>query len=94
MKFNPTTKEIFTDNGQLIKRLDCPYKMNWDKLLPTNGNANTRLCSTCNHQIIDTSALSDTKLFELVQQNPDTCLKVDLYQNNLKIISNAIIEEK
>lgn len=32
VKFNPITKKIYTDNGDLIKKLYCPYIMQWGDL--------------------------------------------------------------
>lgn len=94
MKFNPITKELFTDSGQFIKRLFCPYKVYWENLLLNKENPATRFCSHCNHQIIDTAMISDTELLEVLRKDSETCLKVDLNQNNLKIILNVILEKK
>ena len=94
MKFNPRTKEIFTDNGHLIKRLDCPYKIKWENLIAEKGNPKIKLCLNCNHPIIDTANFNDYELLGLIEQKPNTCLKVDLNQNNLKVISNGIREQK
>jgi hypothetical protein len=33
--------------------------------------------------------LKDEQLFEMVRQNPSTCLKIDLNQSNLKIVVNT-----
>jgi hypothetical protein len=53
-----------------------------------------RKCATCDHLIIDTEGMTDHELLKTVRQNPDTCLKVDLNQRNIKIISNGILEKK
>ena len=94
MHFNPNTKEIFTDNGNLIKQLNCPYKMNWEDLITIDNLPFVRQCSNCDHRIIDTAYYNDTELLELVQKNTDTCLRVDLQQKNIKLISNAMVEKK
>jgi len=92
MKFDPTKKEVYTDNDVFIKRMNCPYKMNWDKLERTNSTF--RKCSNCDHLIVDTEFLSDNQLLNMVKQNPDTCLKIDLNQQNIKIVSNGILGQK
>ena len=92
MKFDPTKKEVYTDNDVFIKRMNCPYKMNWDKLERTNSTF--RKCSNCDHLIVDTEFLSDNQLLNMVKQNPDTCLKIDLNQQNIKIVSNSILGQK
>lgn len=87
MKFDPLKKEVYTDNGELIKQLNCPFKINWDNLEATNSTM--RKCSICDHLIIDTEYISDDELLNMVAENPDTCLKIDLNQHNIKIITNA-----
>jgi len=92
MKFDPITKDIYTDKDEFVKRMNCPYKLNWDNLEATNSTL--RKCANCDHLIVDTEILTDDDLLNMVRQNPDTCLKIDLNQNNLKIISNANLEKK
>jgi hypothetical protein len=53
-----------------------------------------RKCTNCNHLIVDTERLSDEDLLKIVRQNPDTCLKIDLNQDNLKIVSNVILGQR
>jgi hypothetical protein len=92
MKFNPLTKDIYTDKDEFVKTLNCPYKINWDKLETTNSTL--RKCTICNHSIVDTEGITDDDLLKIVTQNPDTCLKIDLNQFNIKIISNGILGQK
>ena len=92
MRFDPITKQVYTNNGEFIKKMNCPYKINWDDLEATTSTS--RKCSNCDHLIIDTEYMSDDELLHLVTQNPDTCLKLDLNQHNLQIISNGILEQK
>jgi hypothetical protein len=46
---------------------------------------NSRKCSICNHDIIDTAFLTDEDLLKTVETNKNTCLKLNLNQNNLTI---------
>ena len=92
MKFDPIKKEVYTDNGEFVKQMNCPCKMNWDNLEVTSKTF--RKCSNCDHLIIDTKYLSDYELLNVVRENPETCLKIDLNQHNVKIISNGILGQK
>jgi hypothetical protein len=92
MKFNPLTKEVYTDQGEFVKTLNCPYKVVWDNLKPTNSSS--RKCTNCDHLVLDTEALTDDELLKIVRQNPATCLKIDLHQHNLQIVSNATLQQK
>jgi hypothetical protein len=87
VKYDPINKEVYTDKGEFVKRLFCPYKINWDQLAVTSGN--NRTCTTCNHLIIDTAYVSDDELLQMLQQNPNTCLKLELNQPNLTVIVNG-----
>lgn len=92
MKFNPLTKTIYTDSGEFVKTMNCPYKVRWDKL---EANASTtRKCTNCDHSILDTAALTDEDLLHIVRQHPGTCLKIDLNQHNLNIIADGILAQK
>ena len=92
MKFDPITKEIYTNKDEFIKRMNCPYKMSWDNLDATNSTL--RKCTNCGHLIVDTEIISDDDLLKMVRQNPNTCLKIDLNQHNIKIVSNGILGQK
>ena len=87
MKFNPITKDIYTDNNEFVKTMNCLYKISWEKLEPINSTI--RKCENCDHLIIDTESITDDELLKIVTQNPDTCLKIDLNQKNIKILTNT-----
>lgn len=86
MLFNPQTKELFTDAGELIKRLHCPLKMQWEELHIINEENKYRICSACNIKIIDTRFFSDDEMVELLKNQPAACLKISSEQENVKII--------
>lgn len=86
MKFNPLTKQLFTNDGRLIKRLHCPFRLDWRKLAATENPA-ARHCGICEHRVTDTAMLTEEELLELLSENPSACLKVDLNQPNLTIIT-------
>jgi hypothetical protein len=90
MKFDPIRKEVFTDKGEFIKQMNCPYKVGWDNLEELTSIS--RKCSNCDHLIIDTENFSDGEVLDLVRETPDTCLKIDLNQDNIKIIINGFTE--
>lgn len=84
MKFNPHTNRLFTDNGCLIKRLHCPFRLDWSKLGPTD-DPNARHCGICQNAVTDTAHRTEQELVEIMTENPHACLKVDLYQDNLTL---------
>lgn len=92
MKFDPINKDVYADNGQFLKKLNCPYGAQWEKL--ELANSSTRKCSVCSNLIFDTESLKDSELIKLISENPKACLKINLNQNNVKIISDGILEQK
>lgn len=92
MIFDPIKKEVYTDKGEFVKLMNCPYKINWNKL--EVNNSTLRKCAKCNHLILDTEFLSDDELLNIVKHKPETCIKIDLNQQNIKLISNGSREQK
>ena len=84
MKFDPQTKRLYTDDLQLIKRLNCPLHKKWEDLQETK-DIFVRCCDACKHPVIDTAYYTDDALKQLVTSHPQTCVKVDLDQMNLAI---------
>lgn len=91
MILNPITKELFSDSGILIKKLECSYKMEWKDLEVINKVS--RNCSVCDHQILDTAFFTDDALLVVVSNNPATCFKVNVNQENLKIIPIRYVKQ-
>lgn len=91
MKINTKTKELFTDTGVFIKKLNCKYNVE-EKELKTNSNPLTiGDCSLCKRVIYKTENLTDLQILQLVQKDPNTCLYIDLEQNNVSITTQKSI---
>ena len=84
MKFNPLTKQLFTEDGRLIKRMHCPFRLDWRKLQLTE-DVGARRCGICQHEVTDTALRTEEELLALLAEHPEACLKVDLNQPNLTI---------
>ena len=80
MKYNLTTKEIFTNDGQFIKKMNCPKKADWDTMDKTD-NGLKRMCTICNKSVIDTEFLSDDEVLYLAEKDPNICLRIISYLN-------------
>lgn len=86
MKFNPVTKELFTDANEPIKTLHCPRKMQWTAL-ETSSDSVHRHCRACDHVVLHTAVFSDEALLAIVRTDPSTCLHVRPDQSNLTLVS-------
>lgn len=92
MKYDPSKKALYTGNGNLIKKLECPINVSWDDLKPNIIDKNTRDCANCQKQILDTSSLSEEDLLNYIQSNPNTCMSIDLLNRELEIITDFKIQ--
>ena len=90
MMFNPQTLELFTNSGKLIKKLNCPFSMDWRDMEASPDNDRARICDKCTTPILDTAKYKDRELWKILVDEPNTCLKVDLNQDNIKIIQLKI----
>jgi hypothetical protein len=84
MKYNPLTKTLYADDLVLIKKLHCPLAKNWQDLTQTS-TLNGKTCDSCQTTVLETSFLKDQEVQQLVLNDPHSCLKVDLNQNNITI---------
>ena len=84
MKFDPITKNLYTDAGEFIKKLGCPSAQRWEQL-GTSDQSPHRRCEVCEQSVLDTSQLSDRQLLAMVRVDPRTCLSVDAKQPNITI---------
>tara|TARA_B100001778_G_scaffold334667_1_gene347038 strand:- start:2783 stop:3040 length:258 start_codon:yes stop_codon:yes gene_type:complete len=84
MKINPSTKELYTDTGDLLKRLHCPVIIKWGDM-KKNG-PNTRMCYNCKKTVYNTVKLTDTELKQLLEKDNTACLNIDLNQDNVKVV--------
>jgi hypothetical protein len=85
MKFDPSTKELFTDSGELVKVLHCPLRMRWEHLEVTSSSPH-RTCGECERIVLDTAALSEAEVLAAVRTDPSTCLLVRACQENLTML--------
>lgn len=89
MKFNPITNKLYTDDGKLIKQMYCPYvDLKWNDLASMDNSLN-RFCAICESSVVETKDFGDDALWNLLQEKPDTCLKVDMNQKNIRIINHV-----
>lgn len=82
MKFNPLNNQLYTNEGALIKKLHCPLESRWDDMVQ-GSEFRFRNCEGCQRPVYDTAFFNDHDLLKLIEQDPHTCLKIDLNQNNL-----------
>ena len=89
VKFNPITKNLFTENNVLIKNINCPFYIGWSGLSPTKTDG-VRRCNLCAKNITDTNGLTEEVVVEMVRLDANSCLKVDLNQANIRVVNQEV----
>ena len=76
MKYKIDTKELYTDNGVFVKKMQCPIGVNWENMKPGKSDLE-RVCSHCNKSILNVEFLSDDEVLFLLNKRPETCIKIN-----------------
>lgn len=88
MKYHPQTRRLFTDDGRLIKRLQCSRNPSWKAMGP-GDRPEARRCALCNLDVLDTAKFSDAELLAIVEAQPSTCLAISANQDNITLTTSA-----
>lgn len=88
MKFNPNTRQLFTNAGVLIKKLHCPRGVKWSDL--HHSDPIQKYCVFCERNIIDTKSLDDESVLTIAIQDAEVCLKLDINNSNIRIINHNV----
>jgi hypothetical protein len=75
MKYNSETKELFTEKGIFLKKMQCPDKVDWEKMEPGKNDLE-KICLICNKSVLNTDYLTDEEVLFVLEKNGDQCLKV------------------
>ncbi|HAH56105.1 MAG TPA: hypothetical protein DCM02_12695 [Flavobacterium sp.] len=97
MKFDPEKKELFTDEGEIvIKELFCPHdnSLKEEDFLANENNPRSKICSKCEHPVLDTSKYTEEELVKIIKEEPKTCISINSDQDNIQIINTENEEEK
>lgn len=84
MKIDPSDDSLYTNSGEFLKTLHCPYGKHWSQMKPTAPGVRT--CETCTRKVHDTSIMTDSELGELLEHDPQACLMVSPLQENCTIV--------
>jgi hypothetical protein len=75
MKYKIETKELYTDNGLLVKKMQCPKVVYWVNMMPGKNDIE-RICSHCNKSVLNVDFFSDDEILFLLNKRPETCIKI------------------
>lgn len=67
----------------------CPYSsLRWSDIASTDGSMD-RFCEICESNVVETKEMNDDTLWKLLQDKPETCLKIDFNQENIRIVHHV-----
>ena len=84
MKIDPSDASLYTDSGEFLKTLHCPFDRRWERMKPAIPGVRT--CDTCSRRVYDTSPMTDAQLMALLQRDPEACLMVSPLQKNCTVV--------
>lgn len=69
--------DIYAHNGKWLKKMACPKAVNYQDM--TRISDQIVMCQQCERVVHDTDFMSETDIVELLEDDPQTCLKVSLF---------------
>jgi len=76
MKYFAKEMTLYTDDGRLIKQLNCPLKKEWDQLVKVDHEDRKRKCNSCERNVLDISHLSEDEVTCIVRYDPSVCIHI------------------
>ena len=88
MKINLASGSLYSDSGELIKKMVCPRDESWQRMVP-DATEGVRRCSQCQRKVTDISFKSEAEVLKILKETPSACLHVDLKNSTIRVISHA-----
>jgi hypothetical protein len=67
-------KNIFTEDGLFLKKIDCPKKATVKDLIKETDKK--LLCNSCKKNVLETEYMSEIEIRETLEKDQTTCLKI------------------
>ena len=75
MIYDAETHELWTNEGNLLKTLDCPLHKLWSELVVVPNPA-MRHCTSCHKTVVNLAEKTEAEVEELLTRFPDCCVYV------------------
>lgn len=85
MIYNRNTRELRTNDGELLKKLDCPLHKKWDDLVMIVGDGRTRHCGSCRKSVVNLADKSDDEVVALLRVSPKSCVYLASNAANVRV---------
>lgn len=68
---------IYTEDGTYLKTINCPLNVSDQDLHQISETKFS--CEKCVKEVVQTDFLTEDEIIDLLTANPDTCLKISLF---------------
>jgi hypothetical protein len=92
MKFEPKTRSLYAENGELLKTLNCPLDKNWDALLVEKNTPLKRYCNSCDNHVVDITEFTEQQVIDLLKIDADSCICVRRNSSHVQWINESRAE--
>lgn len=79
MQYNPSTKNLWDDDGNFLKRVHCPKAASRDQF--ADGH-----CQLCDHEVIRIDQLNERDVLKLFNEQLNPCVSFRLDSPIIRII--------
>lgn len=77
-------QNIYTEDGRLLKTLDCPMDITAKELQPIDRF--TYSCTSCDKAVVNTDYMAEDEIVNRLSDEPDTCLKINKFNPIFRIM--------
>lgn len=69
--------DIYTGNGEWLKKMACPKVVSYRDMKRISDQAS--MCGECDRIVHNTDFMSETDIVELLKNDPQACLKINIF---------------
>ena len=69
--------QIYAEDGTYLKTISCPLNVSDQDLHQVSETKFS--CEKCAKEVVQTDFLTENEIIDLLTTNPDTCLKISLF---------------
>jgi hypothetical protein len=85
MIYDSKARELKTNYGQFLKKLDCPLHKKWQDLTMISEEEPTRRhCSSCKKFVVDIGEMTDEEVVAFFEESPEACVYLGSEQENIR----------
>jgi hypothetical protein len=69
--------DIYSDNGEWLKKMACPKAVSYREMKQISDQA--AMCRECDRLVHNTDFMSESDIVELLKYDPEACVKISIF---------------